>query len=160
MAKRPSFDERLASNIERGEGCWLWRGARTKLGYGQIERGGQRLLGHRASYEAHVGPIPAGMCVLHRCDNPACVRPDHLFLGTMADNSADMIRKGRGRGQFAPKTRCDRGHPFTPDNTRMKKDGAKRCRLCARTADRERYRRLHRVTKPRGLYKLREKSNG
>lgn len=79
-------------------GCWEWAGARSNEGYGQL-RNGQRgsLQAHRVSWTIHFGEIPDGMFVLHHCDNRPCVRPDHLFLGTQADNLHDMYSKGRGR---------------------------------------------------------------
>jgi len=79
-------------------GCWIFAGARLPKGYGKIgvgSRGEGWMLAHRASYECFVGPVPEGMCVLHRCDNPSCVNPDHLFLGTKSDNTQDCIKKGR-----------------------------------------------------------------
>lgn len=79
--------------------CWIWTGS-TSEGYGQINVGGgdgRHDWAHRVSWEIHHGPIPDGLWVLHRCDNPSCVRPDHLFLGTVADNNRDMIAKGRHR---------------------------------------------------------------
>jgi hypothetical protein len=105
-----SLGERLWAKVERsdGDGCWLWTGAvsgRNKYGY--IGVGGGKRNGikraHRVAYELEVGPIPPGMLVCHKCDTPRCVRPDHLFLGTPADNTADMVRKGRAARDTAPK---------------------------------------------------------
>lgn len=80
------------------DACWEWTGRRMKDGYGRPHiTKTESVLAHRLSYELHIGPIPDGLCVLHRCDNPPCVRPSHLFLGTRADNAADMIHKGRRR---------------------------------------------------------------
>jgi hypothetical protein len=78
--------------------CWVWDGATDGHGYGQIQQGprsGRPLKAHRVSYEINVDSIPEGAEVLHRCDNPPCVRPNHLFLGTHQDNMDDMWSKGR-----------------------------------------------------------------
>ena len=92
---RPSLRERFWGKVRvaQGEGCWEWTGWRLqRSGYGMMWPG---IRAHRLAYELMNGRIPSGMSVLHRCDNPPCVRPDHLFLGTQADNMRDMIRKGR-----------------------------------------------------------------
>ncbi len=78
-------------------GCWEWNGVLNQGGYGRIFINGKGQMAHRVSYQLVCGPIPDGMLVLHKCDNPCCIRPEHLFLGTHQDNSDDMIRKGRGR---------------------------------------------------------------
>lgn len=79
--------------VRPGE-CWMWPGAKSRSGYGVVQRHGQKLA-HRAAWiEAH-GPIPVGLVVCHRCDTPGCYRPAHLFIGTHADNVADRIAKGR-----------------------------------------------------------------
>ena len=88
----------LKSRIKIGKtesDCWIWRGARSR-GYGivQIERG-QFQRAHRLVYEMLEGAIPAGKILCHRCDNPSCVNPQHMMVGTMADNTADMFSKGR-----------------------------------------------------------------
>lgn len=98
--KRVPLAERFWSRVTPGAGCWLWRGLISRdTGYGVLHvpaNGGNAVDGaHRVSWELHHGPIPPGMCVLHRCDVRACVRPDHLFLGTRPDNNADCIAKGR-----------------------------------------------------------------
>jgi len=98
-----SFEERFWSKVNKTDGCWFWVGARDSKGYGNIKAGGKRtrtLSAHRASWLIHVGFIPEGSCVLHNCDTPACIRIDHLFLGTCKDNTSDMCSKGRqARGE-------------------------------------------------------------
>jgi hypothetical protein len=84
-------------DIQR-EGCWKWKTATGRWGYGLFTHEKVQILVHRFVWELVNGPVPPGMCVLHRCDNPPCARPDHLFLGTKKDNSRDMAAKGRGRG--------------------------------------------------------------
>ena len=87
-----ALDPRYYTVVESG--CWEWNLSRLPNGYGRVgpKRG---LLAHRWSWTIHRGPIPAGLCVLHRCDNRCCVRPDHLFLGSKKDNSQDALHKGR-----------------------------------------------------------------
>lgn len=89
---------RFWSKVQKGAGCWLWTAAKDRAGYGQFRAGGRgrtMARAHRVSWSIHYGDIPAGMNCLHKCDNPSCVRPDHLFLGTLSDNNHDMAVKGR-----------------------------------------------------------------
>ncbi len=99
-----SLRKRFENKIIRTATCWLWNASvrKAKDGYGQINATGsptKKLMAHRVAYELYVGSIPKGMLVLHRCDNPRCVNPEHLFLGTPLDNTTDMIRKGRNASQ-------------------------------------------------------------
>lgn len=78
--------------------CWEWPGHRNRHGYGVLQafgRNGKHMFAHRLIWEQYAGPIAEGMLVLHHCDNPACIRPTHLFLGTQSDNMRDCARKGR-----------------------------------------------------------------
>jgi hypothetical protein len=93
----PSDLERFWAKVERGPSCWVWGGCRNNRNYGQFRVLGQCLLPHRFSYLIHYGPVKKGMCILHKCDNPKCVNPEHLRLGTMKDNTQDMISKGRSK---------------------------------------------------------------
>lgn len=88
----PKTQERFWELVEKTESCWNWTGCRLKSGYGKF----RLYLAHRFSYLLHFGEIPNGHFVLHHCDNPRCVRPDHLFTGTHQDNMDDMHAKGRG----------------------------------------------------------------
>ena len=94
---RGTLEQRFWAKVKKTDGCWEWTACCSSSGYGQICRGGHsgpQVQAHRLSWELHNGPIPDGMCVLHRCDNPS-----HLFLGTIADNNADMAAKGRAAHQ-------------------------------------------------------------
>ncbi len=100
----------VLSRVQKSDGCWEWSGARTKAGYGLVKVGGRKgknLYTHRTVAAALIGEIPPGYYVCHRCDNPRCCRPDHLFIGTPADNNWDKSRKGRAvgpglRGELVP----------------------------------------------------------
>lgn len=91
---KPAIERILERSSKESNGCWIWQGAKTPRGYGQIGSGRQYV--HRIVYHVLVGPV-GKMFVLHKCDNPSCVNPAHLFLGTQADNVRDMWNKGRGK---------------------------------------------------------------
>lgn len=94
------LEQRFWAKVIKSDNCWLWTGAKNLQGYGKIGKGraGDGFIAtHRLSYQLAYGEIPEGKCVLHRCDNPACVRPDHFFIGTQTDNLEDMTNKGHRR---------------------------------------------------------------
>src|ERR1700761_3720809 len=95
--KGRSLEERFFDSVmpEPNSGCWLWVGSLNENGYGTIGVAYKTQLAHRVSYRLHVGPIPDGLNVLHKCDVPCCVNPDHLFPGTQETNVIDMENKGR-----------------------------------------------------------------
>lgn len=83
-------------------GCWEWTGAKNSAGYGHLYWGGRLVYAHRLAWEMEHGPITDGLCALHACDNPACVNPAHLFLGTKRDNRFDCLAKGRAKKKLNP----------------------------------------------------------
>ncbi len=136
-------EERFHSRTTRGEGCWSWQGYVGAKGYGLYELHGVSMQAHRAAWIIANGPIPKGMCVCHECDNPRCVRPDHLWLGTNAENTRDRDIKGRCRAgaHLSARTHCANGHEYTPENTRTTK-GYRECRTCGRDSRRQYLTRL------------------
>jgi hypothetical protein len=144
-----SFLERFWSHVDVTDGCWNWNLVLVN-GYGVVNLGKKGLIikAHRFSWILANGQdIPEGLFACHHCDNPACVRPDHLFVGTASDNSRDRDRKGRHRSgrieAFRAQTHCIHGHPFDEANTYRNKDGSRNCKACHAARERE-YRRRRR----------------
>jgi len=138
MARWPGlYETQFLSHVmpEPNSGCWLWLGARAFRDSARINYGhAQQTSAHRMAFHLFVGPIPAGLQVLHRCDFGLCVNPAHLFLGTQGDNMADCATKGRTRGRWnvlVTKTHCPQGHAYDAENTRW--CGTSRgCKTCNR----------------------------
>lgn len=83
------------AKVHKTDGCWLWLGVRNYRGYGQVTHKQQKFMAHRVAWSFVNGPIHDGLIICHHCDNPQCVRPDHLFAGTYRDNMLDAMQKGR-----------------------------------------------------------------
>lgn len=129
--KNGPYCERLKSY------CWVWSGWSSGYGqiriYGKLFVGNRIIMAHRFSWTLHNGDIPYGLLVCHQCDNPSCVRPDHLFVGTQKDNMRDCRDKGRlvtyGNSK---RTCCKHGHEYTVESTRIDRLGHRHCRICTK----------------------------
>jgi hypothetical protein len=108
LHKTTSWLNKFWSKVKKTEKCWIWEGGRADTQYGEIGLNGKTIYAHRASYEICNGEIPKGLFVLHRCDNPPCVNPKHLWLGTQAENIQDCISKGRARRAYGENTRASK----------------------------------------------------
>jgi hypothetical protein len=95
VSRGASIQERYLARVIKRDGCWDWSAATTKAGYGLFNAKRKTYYAHRVSYEMHCGEVPEGLHVLHECDNPRCSNPEHLFVGTPADNMRDRGQKGR-----------------------------------------------------------------
>lgn len=133
-------EQRFTRNITAApSGCWEWTAGRNREQYGVFTIGHTgRSLAHRYAWELYRGAIPEGMFVLHNCDNPPCVNPAHLRIGSHEENMRDMVE--RGRHWRMASTHCDSGHEYTPENTKFRPD-RRVCRECQRAWRRAMYAR-------------------
>lgn len=147
-----TLEERFWSKVEKTDACWLWKGAKTSGGYGQLFKkkiAGRswKYVAHRLSYEMHIGPIPEGLQLDHLCRVHACVNPAHLEPVTQKENGL------RGISIFAEnarKTHCSKGHPYSGENL-VKRQKGRQCRTCNREYDRLKARERYLSQKARGL---------
>ena len=135
MSRPIPAEQRIEPYIERlpWSGCWIWLKSLNNGGYGTVAVKGKSKFAHRFSWEFYRGPIPSGKNVLHRCDIPSCVNPDHLFIGSQTDNHLDSQTKGRRYKQQSDK--CIHGHPAIPENVYFS-NGHRYCLLCKRESRR------------------------
>lgn len=124
---------RFYGKVVVGDDCWEWQGHRLR-GYGQFSYKNKIVRAHRWAYEYHVGPIPEGLQIDHICENPSCVRWDHLVPATPKENIARYIASGR-----AHRSHCRRGHKFTEETTQFRSDGRRYCKKCQNDKRRARY---------------------
>lgn len=119
--------QRFWSKVNKTKTCWFWTAYKAGGGYGRfgVSAKVSPQPAHRISWMLAYGEVPDGFCVLHKCDNPSCVRPDHLFLGTLKDNSQDMVRKGRDRSQGSKNLMSKLNEKQVLEIRRLSKSGTK-----------------------------------
>lgn len=126
------FWTKVKADTTNPDGCWFWTGGKDGKGYAIIWQNGKARQSSRVAWELRNGkPFPADLFACHRCDNPLCVRTDHIFPGTHTENMQDAIRKGRSHVQQR-RTHCQRGHEMVGENVATNGSGKRRCRECER----------------------------
>lgn len=145
MALTTADEARFWSKVDRDGECWQWTASRYPKGYGAFGLDGRMVRAHVVAFALATGTWPDWTKreqVCHRCDNPWCCNPEHLYLGSDKSNAVDRTQRERGYVPSSSQTHCKHGHPFSGDNLRVYvKDGyvTRRCRACGRDAQR-RYR--------------------
>ena len=137
MPARANTPDNFWSKVEVSDGCWNWTAGKFKAGYGAFSVKGKLLKAHRYSWTLFNGEIPEGVLICHHCDNPSCVRPDHLYAGDSQSNVDDKMRRGRHvalpgekNGMWGKrKTHCKNGHELTEENVYMNR-GQRHCAVC------------------------------
>ena len=122
--------DRFEEKVFKTNHCWLWIGSKHGKGYGHFRYKGKVEKAHRFSYMLYNGHIEEGLCILHSCDFPSCVNPEHLRVGTHLENAHDRDRKGRQVSFHSLKTHCKNGHEFSKQNTMFTKKGTRICKKC------------------------------
>jgi hypothetical protein len=136
--------ERFMAKVDkRGDDeCWEWLGYKSAKGYGRFKYEGKDTMATRVAWILIKGLTPpSGLMACHKCDNPSCVNPEHLFWGTAHDNTLDSIQKKR----FAKNnlTHCPKGHPYSGNNLYISPDGFRRCRICRKEQKKNSYAHLN-----------------
>jgi hypothetical protein len=143
---REYFDKNYSP--EPTSGCWLWLGLSiNEYGVIYVNNVYKNVYAHRMAAHLYLNfDLNSDLQVLHKCDNPICVNPNHLFIGTNLDNHQDKAEKGRARNGNSEKTHCPKGHEYTLDNINML-HGTRNCRICKNDRERERYKLKNKDTK-------------
>jgi hypothetical protein len=132
MKREESFWSRV--DVRSDDECWEWQGAITAVGYAKLPFAWEGRIASRYSYYLNIDEnFNRNLFVCHRCDNPICVNPKHLFLGTQKDNMQDM--QAKGRSAQAKKTHCPQGHEYRPENLCKRRDNRRQCKICKRESD-------------------------
>lgn len=127
--KMKSLKQRFKGKTRWSNGCKIWTGTRDADGYGNMVINNVRYRSHRVAYEMRYGTIPKGKWILHKCDKPACVNPNHLYAGTALENNRDAVNRKRHRN--SKKTHCKRGHKLLGENLNIRR-GQRECIKCTK----------------------------